>query len=48
MDVIFCKLPCSDVDALFTTVSNLCLAYEKAAFLDGLRLGARLMYELRE
>ena len=48
MDAIFCKLPCSDVDALFASVSSLCLAYEKAAFLDGLRLGTQLMYELRE
>ncbi len=37
-----------DVKYVFDIVCNLCLAYEKRAFIDGLQLGAELMRELQE
>ena len=33
-------------DAVFNTVSDLCLSYERQAFLDGLTAGMRLFSEL--
>jgi len=35
-----------DVQYIFDIVCNLCLAYEKRAFIDGLQLGAKLAIEL--
>jgi len=36
-----------DVQYIFDIVCNLCTAYEKRAFIDGLQLGAKLAMELQ-
>ena len=33
---------------IFATVCDLCLAFEKKGFMDGIRLGSHLMLELQE
>lgn len=48
LEPIFAGLPPQDCDALFDTVSSLCAAHERAAFLEGIRVGARLAMELGE
>ncbi len=35
-----------EFDPIFTTVSDLCLEYERLAFWEGLRQGVTLMQEL--
>ena len=41
-------LPLDDNNAVFNLTCQLCTAYEKKAFLDGLLFGAGLMLELTE
>ena len=41
-------LPLDDNNAVFNLTCQLCTAYEKKAFLDGLQFGAELMMELTE
>ena len=41
-------LPLDDNNAVFNLTCQLCIAYEKKAFLDGLQFGAELMMELTE
>lgn len=40
------KLPLDDNNAVFTLCCQLCTAYERKAFLDGLQYGADLILEL--
>ena len=47
MDPILDSLPNADSDKLFLTFWEFCQEYERAAFLDGFRVGARLMMELQ-
>ena len=41
-------LPLSDNNAVFNLTCQLCTAYEKKAFLDGLQFGVELMLKLTE
>lgn len=43
----FPHLSMQEFDPVFNTVSELCLEHERGAFMDGIRLGAMLMEELR-
>jgi hypothetical protein len=45
MDPILNSLPNADSDKLFLIFWEFCQEYERAAFLDGFRLGIRLMIE---
>ena len=47
LDQFFEDKSFEDVKYVFDIVCNLCLAYEKRAFIDGLQLGAELMRELQ-
>ena len=42
------QLPTEQNDAVFVLAGDLCTAYERQAFLDGIVLGVRLIEELRE
>ena len=44
---VFESLSVEDSDTLFDRISDLCLAYQRAAFLEGLRLGYHLSEELQ-
>ena len=44
----FPGLSLQEFDPIFDTVCNLCSAYERLAFYEGLRLGVTLMQELTE
>ena len=41
-------LPFAQKDAIFTTIVKLCVEYQHDAFLDGLRMGTRLIWELTD
>ena len=47
IDPILDSLPIKDSDKLFLIFWEFCQEYERAAFLDGFRVGARLMMELQ-
>jgi hypothetical protein len=47
LEEFICSLPLDDNDAVFALCCNLCFAYERKAFLDGLQCGAHLMKELK-
>ena len=36
-----------EIEAIFNTVCDLCIAYEQRAFADGLHIGSQLMSELQ-
>lgn len=40
------KLSIEEYDALFAITTDLCLSYEKQAFMDGVRVGMQLFQEL--
>lgn len=42
------KLSLQESDLLFEAVSTLCLEYERLAFVEGIKLGARLNMELSD
>ena len=44
---VFEELSIEHSDALFDRISDLCLAYQRAAFLEGLRVGYHLCEELQ-
>ena len=41
-------MPLEESDRLFNLVARLCIEYERAAFTEGIHVGAQLMEELRE
>ena len=43
---IFDTLPRQQADSLFNVVCDLCLEHEKAAFIEGMQLGAKITAEL--
>ena len=42
------SLPFEDANAHFNVISELCVAYEHKAFIDGLRVGVQLITEMLE
>lgn len=48
LNAILEKLPLEEMDVVWYRVCELCVAHEKTAFLDGVRIGARLVNELDE
>ena len=46
MDPILNSIPIANSDELFLIFCEFCSEYERAAFLEGIRIGARLMMEL--
>lgn len=46
MTGVYESLPAKEADRLFFLISDLCIAYERAAFLNGIRIGAKLTMEL--
>lgn len=40
------KLPLSEMDEVWYRICDLCIAYQKTAFMDGLRVGTKLTSEL--
>ena len=47
LEEFLCNLPLEDNNAVFNLCCRLCSAYERKAFLDGLKYGAYLMQELK-
>ena len=47
LDDLLGSLPLEDNNAVWNLCCQLCTAYERKAFLDGLQYGAHLMMELR-
>ncbi len=47
LEPIFQQLSLESEDMLFDLISELCFAYQRAAFLDGLRFRIRLQEELQ-
>lgn len=43
---ILCRLPLSENEAIFSLTGDLCSAYERQAFLDGIHVGMQLFSEL--
>ena len=48
LDVLLGELPLEDNNAVFSLCCCLCTAYEKKAFIDGVKYGAHLLMELKE
>ena len=48
LEEFLCRFPLDDNNAVFNLCCRLCIAYERKAFLDGLRYGTCLMKELYE
>ena len=48
LEEFLCTLPLEDNNAVFNLCCRLCCAYERKAFLDGLKYGSQLMQELSE
>ena len=48
LDPIFGELSFHNSNILFDTISDLCLAYQRAAFFEGLQTGFRLADELEQ
>ena len=46
LEEFLCTLPLDDNNAVFNLCCRLCIAYERKAFLDGLRYGAYLINEV--
>ena len=46
LEEFLCNLPLEDNNAVFNLCCQLCTAYERKAFLDGLQYGAHLIAEL--
>ena len=46
LEPVFEALPLDESDLLFRTVCDICTAHERAAFLEGIQVGARLLSEL--
>ena len=46
LEEFLCVLPLDDNNAVFNLCCRLCSAYERKAFIDGLRYGAHLVKEL--
>ena len=47
LEEFLCSLPLDDNNAVFNLCCQLCSAYERKAFLDGLQYGAYLINELK-
>ncbi len=47
LEPFFRDLSMEASDDLFGLISDLCVSYQRAAFLDGVRLGIRLLQELQ-
>ncbi len=47
LEPFFQALPLDLADDLFGSISDLCVIYQRTAFLDGLRMGVRLSEELQ-
>ena len=47
LEDFLCTLPLEDNNAVFTLCCRLCIAYERKAFVDGVKYGAHLMRELQ-
>lgn len=47
MSHILEKLPHGEMDLVWDRICDLCIAYQRMAFLDGLGIGAKLMIELQ-
>lgn len=45
---IYRELSVKNADALFNLIGDLCAAYQRAAFYDGILIGARLVEELEK
>lgn len=45
---ILCHLSTAETDAVFSLTGDLCVSYERQAFLDGIHVGMRLFSELNE
>jgi len=48
LEPLFASLSAEDSDLLFSKISDICMEYEHAAFLEGLHVGIRLVVELQE
>ena len=46
LEAFLCNLPLEDNNSVFTLCCQLCTAYERKSFLDGLQYGAYLISEL--
>ena len=46
LDTLLARLPLADNNSVWHLCCQLCMAYERKAFLDGLQYGAHLMNEL--
>ena len=47
LEEFLCKLPLEDNNAVFNLCCQLCTAYERKAFIDGLQYGAHLITTLK-
>lgn len=47
LEEFLCALPLDDNNAVFNLCCRLCSAYERKAFIDGLKYGVRLIQELK-
>ena len=47
LEEFLCSLPLDDNNAVFNLCCRLCIAYERKAFVDGVRYGAYLTSQLR-
>lgn len=47
LEDFLCTLPLDDNNAVFNLCCRLCSAYERKAFIDGLKYGAQLIQELQ-
>lgn len=48
LENFLCSLPLEDNNEVFNLCCHLCTAYEHKAFLDGLKYGAHLIFELHK
>ena len=48
LDTLLAHLPLADNNSVWNLVCQLCTAYERKAFLDGLQYGAHLILELNK
>ena len=46
LEEFLCTLPLEDNNAVFTLCCRLCIAYERKAFMDGIKYGSHLIREL--
>ena len=47
LEELLCDLPLEDNNAVFMRCCHLCSAYERKAFIDGLKYGAQLIQEIK-